>query len=82
MQGGDVVSLRGRPLDVSTHLAAAIFCPEILLSAPLCLYLSSDPSFSVELLSSRPPLLHAVSVRQPSSRLLLTSLSLDLVLLS
>ena len=53
MQGGDVVSFRGRSFRVSTHIvAAAIFSScEIPPSAPLCLYLS----LLVELLS-RPPL--------------------------
>ena len=56
VQGGDVVSFRGRSFRVSTHIvAAAIFSCEIPPSAPLCLYLSSDPSLLVELLS-RPPL--------------------------
>ena len=57
VQGGDVVSFRGRSFRVSTHIvAAAIFSScEIPPSAPLCLYLSSDPSLLVELLS-RPPL--------------------------
>ena len=50
VQGGDVVSFWGRPLNVSAHLA--ILSSQILLNLPLCLYLSSDPSFSVELLSS------------------------------
>ena len=88
VQGGDVVSFWGRSLNVSAHFAAAaaaaaviIFSQEILLSAPLCLYLSPDPSFSVELLSLRPLLLQAVSVCQAGSRQL-TSLSLKLVLLS
>ena len=84
VQGGDVVSFWGRSLNVSAHFAAAavfIFSQEILLSAPLCLYLSPDPSFSVELLSLRPLLLQAVSGCQLGSRQL-TSLSLKLVLLS
>ena len=53
VQGGDVVSFRGRSFRVSTHIvAAAIFSScEIPPSAPLCLYLS----LLVELLS-RPPL--------------------------
>ena len=56
VQGGDMVSFRGRSLRVSTHIvAAAISSCEIPPSAPLCLYLSSDPSLLVELLS-RPPL--------------------------
>ena len=56
VQGGDVVSFRGRSFRVSTHIvAAAIFSCEIPPSALLCLYLSSDPSLLVELLS-RPPL--------------------------
>ena len=60
VQGGDVVGFWGRTLNVSAHLA--IF-REILLSVPLCLYLSSDPSFCVELLSSRPLLQQCLFAR-------------------
>ena len=74
VQGGDVVSFRGRSFRVSTHIvAAAIFSCEIPPSAPLCLYLSSDPSLLVELLS-RPPLQMLPLCQQAEPRLL-TSLS-------
>ena len=80
VQGGDVVSFRGRSFRVSTHIvAAAIFSScEIPPSAPLCLYLSSDPSLLVELLSRPPlqmlPLCHFAALPPR----LLTSLSLKL----
>ena len=76
MQGGDVVSFRGRSFRVSTHIvAAAIFSScEIPPSAPLCLYLS----LLVELLSRPPlqmlPLCHFAALPPR----LLTSLSLKL----
>ena len=79
VQGGDVVSFRGRSFRVSTHIvAAAIFSScEIPPSAPLCLYLSSDPSLLVELLS-RPPLqidAATLPLCQQAEPRLLTSLS-------
>ena len=78
VQGGDVVSFRGRSFRVSTHIvAAAIFSCEIPPSAPLCLYPSSDPSLLVELLS-RPPLQMLPPLCQQAEPRLLTSLSLKL----